>query len=238
METIIFMAIIALGFLFSAWCEWKKKKDVEDLQRKKEEEFQRARELRKEGEDFQQRVTSQIVPAHWEVTTHIRKLCDEDLYGWTNWTREHQRCYEILEQKLLDDKTGRLIANLMANDTGVLSLHYAVSDIPEHIKAHYQKMLENRVPPQYRSNILYADLRRYYREQCELFDRKMQIDTELQHADLVRRAAQNTPRCPLCRSTNIAPISMAKRVVSTELLGWASPTIGKSYECKTCGYKW
>lgn len=46
------------------------------------------------------------------------------------------------------------------------------------------------------------------------------------------------PHCPTCGSTDVQKISTAKRVVSTAVMGIASSTIGKSYECKKCGYKW
>lgn len=46
------------------------------------------------------------------------------------------------------------------------------------------------------------------------------------------------PHCPTCGSTDVQKISLTKKVVSTELLGLASPTIGKTMECKKCGYKW
>lgn len=46
------------------------------------------------------------------------------------------------------------------------------------------------------------------------------------------------PHCPTCNSTDVQPISNAKRIASTAVMGIASSTIGKSYECKKCGYKW
>lgn len=46
------------------------------------------------------------------------------------------------------------------------------------------------------------------------------------------------PHCPNCNSIDVRPISTAKRVASTTAFGLASSTIGKSYECKKCGYKW
>lgn len=46
------------------------------------------------------------------------------------------------------------------------------------------------------------------------------------------------PHCPTCGSTDVQPISTVKRVASTAVMGIASSTIGKSYECKKCGYKW
>lgn len=48
----------------------------------------------------------------------------------------------------------------------------------------------------------------------------------------------NIPKCPTCGSTNIKKISSTKRFVSTGLFGLASSNIGKTMECKNCGYKW
>ena len=46
------------------------------------------------------------------------------------------------------------------------------------------------------------------------------------------------PKCPTCGSTNVQRISTANRLGSTLLFGLASSKIGKTMECKNCGYKW
>lgn len=46
------------------------------------------------------------------------------------------------------------------------------------------------------------------------------------------------PKCPTCGSTNIQKISGTKRWVTTGLFGLASSNVGKTMECKNCGYKW
>ena len=52
-------------------------------------------------------------------------------------------------------------------------------------------------------------------------------------------SAQNMiPQCPHCHSGRIQKISTTKRVVGVAALGLASSTIGKTMECKNCGYKW
>ena len=48
----------------------------------------------------------------------------------------------------------------------------------------------------------------------------------------------NKPKCPTCNSTNITKISSTKRFVTTGLFGLASSNVGKTMECKNCGYKW
>lgn len=48
---------------------------------------------------------------------------------------------------------------------------------------------------------------------------------------------QNIPKCPTCGSTNIKKISAGSRWLSTGLFGISSGKMGKSMECKNCGYK-
>lgn len=48
----------------------------------------------------------------------------------------------------------------------------------------------------------------------------------------------NKPHCPTCNSTNITKISGTKRFITTGLFGLASSNVGKTMECKNCGYKW
>lgn len=46
------------------------------------------------------------------------------------------------------------------------------------------------------------------------------------------------PQCPHCHSGRIQRISTTKRVVGVATFGLASSSIGKTMECKNCGYKW
>lgn len=48
----------------------------------------------------------------------------------------------------------------------------------------------------------------------------------------------NQPKCPTCNSTNIRKISSTKKAASIIGFGLLSNNIGKTYECKNCGYKW
>ena len=48
----------------------------------------------------------------------------------------------------------------------------------------------------------------------------------------------NIPKCPTCGSTDIKDISTLNRMVSVGAFGLASDKIGKTKECKNCGYKW
>lgn len=51
-------------------------------------------------------------------------------------------------------------------------------------------------------------------------------------------SSSNVPKCPTCGSTKIQKISGTKRWVTTGLFGLASSNVGKTMECKNCGYKW
>lgn len=49
---------------------------------------------------------------------------------------------------------------------------------------------------------------------------------------------QNTPKCPTCGSTNVNKISTAKKAAGFLTVGVFSSNLGKTMECKNCGYKW
>ena len=48
----------------------------------------------------------------------------------------------------------------------------------------------------------------------------------------------NVPKCPHCKSTNIAKISGTERAASIIGLGIFSKKINKSFKCEDCGYTW
>ena len=49
---------------------------------------------------------------------------------------------------------------------------------------------------------------------------------------------KNTPKCPTCGSTNVHPISTAKKATGFVFAGVFSSNFGKTMHCKQCGYKW
>lgn len=49
---------------------------------------------------------------------------------------------------------------------------------------------------------------------------------------------KNTPKCPTCGSTNVNKISTAKKAAGFLTVGVFSSNLGKTMECKNCGYKW
>lgn len=46
------------------------------------------------------------------------------------------------------------------------------------------------------------------------------------------------PKCPTCGSTNVNKISGAKKAAGFLTVGVFSSNLGKTMECKNCGYKW
>ena len=103
--------------------------------------------------------------------------------------------------------------------------------------------------------ICYGLSRKYHREELvaksefdsveEVLNQEAKEDAERderiqkerrERADAIK-AAQH-PQCPACKGYNTQRISTTKRVVSTSMVGLASSTIGKQYECKDCLHKW
>ena len=49
---------------------------------------------------------------------------------------------------------------------------------------------------------------------------------------------KNIPKCPTCGSESITKLGIVGKMISTDALGLASGSIGKTFKCKNCGYKW
>lgn len=52
------------------------------------------------------------------------------------------------------------------------------------------------------------------------------------------KASINIPKCPTCGSIDIKKLSLTRKSFSVEMVGLASSSIGKTFVCKNCGYKW
>lgn len=72
---------------------------------------------------------------------------------------------------------------------------------------------------------VFSEIQSNEKERKDKYERQQEIE-------------DNKPKCPTCHSTNIAKISGTKRWLSTGLFGLASSNVGKTMECKNCGYKW
>lgn len=74
-----------------------------------------------------------------------------------------------------------------------------------------------------------------------LFDKMVEIRETKQIPDVINTPpsiAIKDPTCPMCNSTNLEKITAPKRIFSAGIFGLGSDKIGKSFECKNCGYKW
>lgn len=59
-----------------------------------------------------------------------------------------------------------------------------------------------------------------------------------QRNEQIAQHRKNIPHCPNCNSTNIQKISMTSRAISGLTFGILSSSIGKTFKCNNCGYKW
>ena len=70
-----------------------------------------------------------------------------------------------------------------------------------------------------------------------LLEAKMKYDTLYKNTGSENKN-KYIPKCPTCGSPNIEKLGMVGKMVSTELFGLASNSIGKTFKCKNCGYNW
>ena len=89
-------------------------------------------------------------------------------------------------------------------------------------------------------NFMKAMTELYEKDPIEYQLKISQFKTQVQQQEQAQksRVESNIPKCPTCGSTNIKPISGTKRWLTAGLFGLASSNVGKSMECKACGYKW
>jgi len=75
------------------------------------------------------------------------------------------------------------------------------------------------------------------KELLDVIKNKEKLDNQARYETLARLSSKN-PKCPHCQSTSIKRISTTSRVISTSMVGLGSKKLGKSFECKSCGYTW
>ncbi len=63
-------------------------------------------------------------------------------------------------------------------------------------------------------------------------------DTKQIQNIITQNSQINLPKCPTCGSTNVNKISTTKKAVGFLAVGVFSSNLGKTMECKNCGYKW
>ena len=70
-------------------------------------------------------------------------------------------------------------------------------------------------------------------------DRRLQFEAETERLRGGSGGGGSTGVCcPSCKSTDVKRIDAIDRTVSVGLLGLGSKKIGKSFECRHCGYTW
>jgi hypothetical protein len=69
-------------------------------------------------------------------------------------------------------------------------------------------------------------------------DRNYHYEISISNQRPTEQPQSNIPKCPTCSSTKIHKIGAVGRMASVGLFGLAGGSIGKTFECGNCGYKW
>lgn len=96
-----------------------------------------------------------------------------------------------------------------------------------------ERQTEHKVPDELREQ-----LKEYSHAEYLKAHERAQRSVEREEAAKQRRMNPNNIHCPTCGSNKIEKISGASRAASVGVFGLASSKIGKTFECKSCGYKW
>ena len=96
----------------------------------------------------------------------------------------------------------------------------------------YKEILEEYVKP----NPLFDE--ELYNKRIALEKRQEEATSNRLRMEKQQAQKANVPKCPTCGSTNVHPISTAKKAFGFALVGLFSSNLGKSYECDNCKYKW
>lgn len=115
-----------------------------------------------------------------------------------------------------------------------LPTHISTSDVLHHDweKLPNQIILEEYVKP----NPLFDE--ELYNKRIALEKRQEEATSNRLYMEKQQAQKANVPKCPTCGSTNVHPISTAKKAFGFALVGLFSSNLGKSYECDNCKYKW
>ena len=135
----------------------------------------------------------------------------------------------------------------MIGFSGVLSIKLATSPATEEDKTDYYLACTDFEAYKEKKAKEFADKReRELRErEFKLKDEAQLIDQKIREvkAEMDYRA-KHKPKCPTCGSERVAPIGEAERWMDSTGLGTVvggglnSPSLGKSYRCFNCGYRW
>ena len=115
-----------------------------------------------------------------------------------------------------------------------LPTHISTSDVLHHDweKLPNQIILEEYVKP----NPLFDE--ELYNKRVALEKRQEEATSNRLYMEKQQAQKANVPKCPTCGSTNVEKISTAKKAFGFAMVGLFSSNLGKTMECRNCGYKW
>lgn len=130
---------------------------------------------------------------------------------------------------------------------GVFIIKCATSPATEEDKAEYQLACTDFEAYKEKKAEEFAE-----RRESALYEREFRLGHERRLIDRKIAAvkaemdyrAKHKPKCPTCGSERVAPIGEAERWMDSTGLGTVvggglnSPSLGKSYRCYNCGYRW
>ena len=111
----------------------------------------------------------------------------------------------------------------------------------EYYKMNHSQRVANRYNPQYEIVCKYQfpEIYEYNEQKSQQEYKALQRKSQQKMIEKEQiEKQQNTPKCPTCGSTNVHPISTAKKATGFVLAGVFSSNFGKTMHCKQCGYKW
>lgn len=74
-------------------------------------------------------------------------------------------------------------------------------------------------------------------DKCSLSHSSSEQKFILKETEVPASVARHLPECPVCHSLNVYKIGNVKKISSFAVTGVFSSNIGKTMECKNCGYK-
>jgi len=155
-----------------------------------------------------------------------------------------------------DGKLYKVILKNVPTDAKVKAIKI-IRDIHSNFGLAEAKKFVETIPNTVTTGLIYSDAIKLQKEFTDIgitvevevdekVESKVDVFSEMQSNErerqekYAREAAieDSKPKCPTCGSTNIQKISGTKRWLTTGLFGLASSNVGKTMECKNCGYKW
>lgn len=173
--------------------------------------------------------------AEWVPKTLV-DFVDKKKHSWDYWLRCNKcgKCLGVVKTEIGSGKLYFDGASYYGNGRWVVwNPVHRLMDVPKEALDKFQEMLLEKFPD---ANEATPERMEYLEQLQEQFRRTAEGSRRIEEQR--RKALEALPHCPNCHSVKIQPIKMTKRVIDTQLFGLASDTIGKTYECLDCKYKW